>query len=191
MASRGRRGMSTMHDTQISTGTALTWPHGAPHATTDRDLLDRIVARDRVAIRTLYIRHNVGVYRFVLRLIGDKTKAEDIVSEVFFDVWRKAGSFEARKPWDEMPDDDVAVAIIDQADDLQIALDQKDTHSLLSESLKKLSPEHREIVDLVYYHEKSVKEAAEVVGLSRSTVKTRMFYARKRIAEHLDQEGRS
>jgi RNA polymerase sigma-70 factor, ECF subfamily len=199
-----------MHDTQISTRTALLWSHSAAHATTDRDLLDRIVAGDRVALRTLFIRHNVRVYRFVLRLVGDKAKAEDIVSEVFFDVWRKAGSFEARsqvstwilaiarykaitvlrKPRDEMLDDDVAEAIIDQTDDPQIALEKKETRGLLWECLKKLSSEHREIIDLVYYHEKSVEEAAEVVGVSRSTVKTRMFYARKRIAELLEQEGR-
>ena len=44
-----------------------------------------------------------------------------------------------------------------------------------------LSAEHREIVDLVYYHEKSVEEVAEIVGIPENTVKTRMFYARKKL----------
>ena len=46
-----------------------------------------------------------------------------------------------------------------------------------------LSPEHGEVIDLVYYHEKSVKETAEIVGVAEATVKTRMFYARKKLAD--------
>jgi RNA polymerase sigma-70 factor, ECF subfamily len=50
-------------------------------------------------------------------------------------------------------------------------------------SLHRLSPEHREAIDLAYYHGKSVKEIAEIVGITEATVKTRMFYARKKLAE--------
>ena len=46
-----------------------------------------------------------------------------------------------------------------------------------------LSPEHKEIIDLVYYHEKSVDECAQILGVPSGTVKTRMFYARKKLAE--------
>jgi RNA polymerase sigma-70 factor, ECF subfamily len=46
-----------------------------------------------------------------------------------------------------------------------------------------LSPEHREIVDLVYYHERSIAECAEIIGIPAATVKTRMFYARRNLAE--------
>ena len=54
---------------------------------------------------------------------------------------------------------------------------------MLRDALTKLSPEHREIIDLVYYpHEKSVDEAAEILGIPAATVKTRMFYARKKLA---------
>ena len=45
----------------------------------------------------------------------------------------------------------------------------------------KLSPDHREIIDL--YHEKSVEDAADILSIPRATVKTRMFYARKKLAE--------
>jgi RNA polymerase sigma-70 factor, ECF subfamily len=54
---------------------------------------------------------------------------------------------------------------------------------MLRGALTKLSPEHREIIDLVYYHEKSVDDAADILSISRATVKTRMFYARKKLAE--------
>ena len=54
---------------------------------------------------------------------------------------------------------------------------------MLHDCLTQLSPAHREIIDLVYYHEKSIDEVAEIVGVPANTVKTRMFYARKRIGE--------
>jgi RNA polymerase sigma-70 factor (ECF subfamily) len=47
-------------------------------------------------------------------------------------------------------------------------------------SATRLSPEHREIIDLVYYHEKSVDERAQIIGIPAATVKTRMFYARRK-----------
>jgi RNA polymerase sigma-70 factor, ECF subfamily len=53
--------------------------------------------------------------------------------------------------------------------------------------MTKLSREHREIIDLVYYHEKSVNDAARVLGIPSATVKTRMFYARKKLAELVQQ----
>jgi RNA polymerase sigma-70 factor (ECF subfamily) len=52
-----------------------------------------------------------------------------------------------------------------------------------------LSPAHREIIDLVYYHEKTVQETVAIIGIPENTVKTRMFYARKRLAELLKEAG--
>ena len=66
---------------------------------------------------------------------------------------------------------------------------KKDTSEALRECLTGLSPEHREIVDLVYYHEKSVEEVAQIVGIPEATVKTRMFYARKKMGELLKAAG--
>ncbi len=59
----------------------------------------------------------------------------------------------------------------------------------LRECLKELSNEHREVIDLVYYHEKSVEEVAAIVGIPEATVKTRMFYARKKLSELLKERG--
>jgi len=60
---------------------------------------------------------------------------------------------------------------------------------VLRQCLTKLSTEHREIIDLVYYHEKSVEEVAGIVGIPEATVKTRMFYARKKLSELLKEQG--
>src|SRR5262249_26538730 len=65
-------------------------------ASSDEALISRIAAGDRLAMQVLYARHHVRVYRFVLRIVGNPSVAEDLISEVFLDVWRQAGKFEAR-----------------------------------------------------------------------------------------------
>src|ERR1700674_4726841 len=65
-------------------------------ATSDEALIGRIAAGDKLAMQVLFARHHVRVFRFVLRLVRNETMAEDLISEVFLDVWRQAGKFEAR-----------------------------------------------------------------------------------------------
>jgi len=179
----------------------------AKRAQSDRDLLTSIAAGDRSAMRAFYDRYNVQVYRFVLRLIRDASKAEDVVSEVFFVVWRQAGRFEYRSEvstWvlaiarykaisvmrqrqDEPVEDAAAQEIVDEANDSQVALEKKETAAVLRGCLTKLSAKHREVIDLVYYHEKSVNEVAEIIGVPTNTVKTRLFYARQQMRKLYEQ----
>jgi len=178
-------------------------------STSDEVLIGRIANGDRLAMQVLYARYHVRVFRFVVRLVRDEGTAEDLISEVFLDVWRQAGRFEGRSTvstWmlaiarfkaisalrrrsDEELDEDAAGAIEDPSDDPATALEKKDKSASIRKCLMGLSAEHREIVDLVYYHEKSVEEVAEIVGIPANTVKTRMFYARKRLAELLKAGG--
>ena len=181
----------------------------APQAASDEVLIARIAQGDRLAMQVLYGRHHVRVFRFGLRLVRDEQVAEDLISEVFLDVWRQAGKFEGRSAvstWllaitrfkalsalrrrkDLELEDEAALAIEDTSDDPEVAATKKDTGEALRKCLGGLSPEHREIVDLVYYHEKSVEEVAEIVGIPENTVKTRLFYARKKLAELLKAAG--
>jgi RNA polymerase sigma-70 factor, ECF subfamily len=87
-----------------------------------------------------------------------------------------------RRP-DEELDEETAAAIEDLSDNPATALEKKDKSAMIRKCLTGLSAEHREVIDLVYYHEKSVEEVAEIVGIPKNTVKTRMFYARKKLAE--------
>jgi RNA polymerase sigma-70 factor (ECF subfamily) len=177
--------------------------------TSDEVLIARIADGDRLAMQVLFARHQVRVYRFVLRLVRNEATAEDLISEVFLDVWRQAGKFEGRsavstwmlsiarfkalsalrrKPEEEL-DDAMAERIEDCADDPETTVAKKDKAAVLRECLSRLSADHREIVDLVYYHEKSVEEVAGIVGIPEATVKTRMFYARKKLSELLKEQG--
>ena len=177
--------------------------------TSDEVLIARIADGDRLAMQVLFARHHVRVYRFVLRLVRNEATAEDLISEVFLDVWRQAGRFEGRSAvstWmlsiarfkalsvlrrrtDDELDDAMAEQIEDQADDPETTLAKKDKGSVLRECLTRLSAEHREVIDLVYYHEKSVEEVAGITGIPEATVKTRMFYARKKLSELLKEQG--
>jgi len=65
-------------------------------STPDEVLIGRIANGDRLAMQVLYARYHVRVFRFVVRLVRDEATAEDVISEVFLDVWRQAGRFEAR-----------------------------------------------------------------------------------------------
>src|SRR5688572_13098245 len=178
-------------------------------ATPDEVLIGRIATGDRLAMQVLFARHHVRVFRFVLRLVRNESTAEDLISEVFLDVWRQAGRFEGRSAvttWllaiarfkalsalrgrkEAELDDEVAEAVEDTSDDPEVAMQKKDTGEILRKCLTKLSAEHKEIIDLVYYHEKSVEEVAEIVGIPENTVKTRLFYARKKLAELLKAAG--
>jgi len=177
----------------------------AVQATSDDMLLESIADGNRTAMHILYCRHNVRVYRFILRIVRDATTAEDLVSQVFLDVWRTAGQFQGRsqvstwllsiarfkaltamrqRRFEDIDQEDVR-QIPDDCDTPETSLDRSDTSAILRACVQKLSPAHREIITLVYYHEKSVEEVGQIIGIPQSTVKTRMFYARKQLADLL------
>jgi RNA polymerase sigma-70 factor, ECF subfamily len=172
-------------------------------ASTDINLVNRIAAGDKLAMQALFARHRTRTYRWLLRMVHDEALAEDLLSEVFLDVWRQADRFEGRSSvstWlmsiarfkalsalrrrteDELTEE-IEGTLADTANDPEAALQEKNRSELLREALTRLSPEHREIIDLVYYHEKSISECAEILGIPAATVKTRMFYARRKLAE--------
>ena len=80
-------------------------------------------------------------------------------------------------------DEKIEATVADPADDPEVALQEKNRDALLRRALTRLSPKHRQVIDLVYYHEKSIDEVAQIIDVPPATVKTRMFYARKKLAE--------
>ena len=175
----------------------------------DEVLIARIAGGDQLAMQVLFARHHVRVFRFIVRLVRNDATAEDLISEVFLEIWRNAGKFEGRsavstwmlsiarfkalsalrKRTEDELDDETAAAIEDQADDPEVTVAKKDKGAALRDCLNALSAEHREVIDLVYYHEKSVEDVAKIVGIPEATVKTRMFYARKKLSELLRAQG--
>jgi len=171
-------------------------------ADADYVLIRAIAAGSKPAMRTLFLRHHARVLRYATRIVRDHAQAEDVLSEVFLDVWRRAGRFEGRSSvgtWicgiarhkaltalEAKPpthnDDDHLLTLADPAPGPDGGLDAQDRVATLRRCIDALSRDHREIIDLVYFREKSIKEIAAMLGIGLNTVKSRVFYARKRLA---------
>jgi RNA polymerase sigma-70 factor, ECF subfamily len=175
---------------------------GVDGTVADDVLIAAIAAGDWDAMRTLYNRHRIRVFRFATRLVDDVSAAEDVASEAFIEVWRQAGRFEGRssvstwimsilrfkalsarrrRPEAEL-DMKLAATVPDPSLSPEQIVLETDRRVQLRACLSQLSPDHRAIIDLVYYHDKTIEEVAEIVGAPKNTVKTRMFYARRRLA---------
>jgi RNA polymerase sigma-70 factor, ECF subfamily len=176
----------------------------------DVALIAQIAGGDRLAMRSLYLRHERRVFRFVMRMLGDRCLAEDVLSEVFFEVWKKAEHFQGRssvstwllgiarhkaltaastrsRPFESL--DDAAINVADPTADPDAAVLEYERSVILQRCLEALSPEHREVIDLVYYQEMTIKQIADLLAIPENTVKTRMFYARKRLAALVEAAG--
>jgi len=176
---------------------------------TDRALVERVAKGDRAAVRLLFMRHHARVYRFVARQTGSEMMADDIANEVFLELWKQAPGFEGRsevstwllgiarfkalsmlrKKKEAWIDDDDAAQIPDGADTPEVVTMKEDKAAALRRFVDALPEEHRTVIDLAYYHGQSVSEIGEVLDIPVATVKTRMFYARKKLGEALKAAG--
>lgn len=179
-------------------------------ASDDRALIKSIAAGDAKALERLFARNQTRVFRYLTRVVRNEAQAEELVNEVFLGVWQSAGRYEGRsepstwllsiahnkavsalrkKREVEGYDEETAGQIEDEADTPEVSSQKLDKAAQMRDALKALSAEHREIIDLVYYQEQSVSEVAEILGIPEATVKTRMFYARKKLSEILKARG--
>lgn len=178
-------------------------------STSDDDLIGRISAGDNSALRVLFTRHQLKVFRFIMRIVRQEAVAEELTNEVFLEVWRRADRFKGnssvstwmlaiarykaisvmRKRREEELDEYQTEQIMDLSDNPEETTQKTNKGELMRKCIEELSNEHKEVIDLVYYHGKSVNEIAEITVTSASTVKTRMFYARKRLSELLIEAG--
>jgi RNA polymerase sigma-70 factor (ECF subfamily) len=176
---------------------------------TDRALVDRVAKGDRAAVRLLFMRHHARIYRFVARQTGSEMMADDIANEVFLELWRQAPGFEGRsevstwllgiarfkalsllrKKKEDWIDHEAAAAVPDSADTPEVVTMKEDKAAALRRFVDALPEEHRVVIDLAYYHGQSVSEIGEVLDIPVATVKTRMFYARKKLGEALKAAG--
>ena len=177
-------------------------------AVADVELIERIASADNQAMSALVGRYSVRIYRFVLRMVDDRILAEDIVSDVFFEAWQQAHKFEARSKVSTWllaiarnkalsairgrrvhQNLDEALDVADPSENAEAAWQRANRNSNLRDCLMKLSPNHREVLDLIYYHEQPIESVAKIVGIPLNTVKTRVFHARKHLATLLNEAG--
>jgi RNA polymerase sigma-70 factor, ECF subfamily len=177
----------------------------------DEQLIRQIGRGDQIALRTLVARYEVRIFRFIMRLIGDRRRAEDLVSETFTAVWQRAAKFEGRSsvatwilaiaryksltarkqlaPGEEPITAELADSLVDNGPDPEASLARQDQAMMIRRCLDALPRHHAELMELVYYHERSIHEVAQIVGIPENTVKSRMFLARRKLAELLVAQG--
>ncbi len=176
----------------------------------ERALLKSIASGDAKALERLFACTQTRVFRFLMRMVKSAAMAEDLTNEVFLAVWQNAHRYEGRSEpvtWilsiahnkaasalrkkTEVVgvDDEMAAALISDEDAPDVAAQKQDKSTIMRACIDELSTDHRAILDLVYYQEQSVSEVAEVLGIPENTVKTRMFYARKKLSELLLARG--
>ncbi len=166
---------------------------------------------DKAALRLLYARYSTRIFRFVMRMIRDEAKAEEVVNDVMMEVWKSAASFEGRsspstwilgiarfrtlnavrgKKLDTVGMDE-APEVEDQQQDASQEKSTEQMKSLLRNALDRLSSEHREVVELTFFHGLSYPEIAKILQCPENTVKTRMFHARAKLKPWLQNMGLS
>lgn len=166
----------------------------------DAELLARIERGDERAFERLYHTYHRRLVYFLLNLLHRPQLVEEVLDDTMIAVWQRPDSFRGasklstwifaiayRKAMKALRklDEPVEKAEPDlrQSEELpaDLAIWQGQRDRLLSAAIDKLSPDHRAVVHLTYFHEMSYREIAEVVGCPVDTVKTRMFHARRHL----------
>ena len=175
----------------------------------DEALVRSIADGDKAGFKVLYLRHRERVHRFVLRLTGSEEVADEVVNEVFLAIWRNAGRFkgksrvatrllgiarfkaisECRRRSESQLDRHAAAVIEDLADSPVVSIEKRQRSDVLRRCLAKLTPVHRDVINLIYYQARKIEEVARSTGAPVSTIKTRLHYARNHVAELLAEAG--
>jgi RNA polymerase sigma-70 factor (ECF subfamily) len=165
----------------------------------ERCLLGRIGARDREAMRQLYLLYHRRLTRFLSRMLRSRALIDEAVNDTFVIVWQKAGEFRGDSrlsTWimgiayrrglnllrAESRADELLISPT-SADDLSSVEDGEspELSDLLDRAMACLTADHRTVLEMTYYLGYSCEEIAKIVGCPASTVRTRMFHARNKL----------
>jgi RNA polymerase sigma-70 factor (ECF subfamily) len=184
-------------------------PHMPENADPELGWIRRIAEGDRDAFEKLHAAYHARLFRYLLRMIGDAGTAEELTNDTMVSAWKSAGTFKGhskastwlfgiarnkalnalRGKHPLMVDIEAAVAVAASPDTPDRALSRDNLQTAMKQALNELSAEHREVMELTFYQELSYQEIAEIMQCPVNTVKTRMFYAKKRLQEILESRG--
>lgn len=177
-----------------------TSPIPGPAEADEIRLVNGIAAGDRTAFETLYRRYFPKLIRFLDRMTRRPNLIEEIVNDTMLIVWQKAHTFhptckvstwifgiayrkalKAIRGIDEPLECDFDACEGDAGHEPENEARHHELHEILTQALDMLSPEHRAVVCLTYYHGLDYAEIADIMGCPVNTVKSRMFHARRRL----------
>ena len=165
----------------------------------ERELLERIDARDREAMRELYLVYYPRLARFLRRMTRRHDLVDEIVNDTLFVVWEKAGDFRGdsrvstwimgiayrrglnRLRAEYRADERMVLPTTEDQHLRDPVAEQSDLAELLERAMESLSPDHRAVLELTYHLGHSCGEIAAIMDCPINTVKTRMFHARNKL----------
>lgn len=170
-----------------------------------RALLRRVAQREKEAFRALYHALYPQLGRYLFRLTGRADAVDELLNDVMWVVWEKAGDFRGesqvttwvlgiatRKTYRWRTQRRRQQAIVElQTEMVEDADTTNACHDDLTAGLEQLSSEHRQTLELAYYFGYSCEEIAGMMECPVGTVKTRLHYARKRLRDLLDSSSKN
>lgn len=167
-------------------------------------LMRQIAKGDKRAFAKLYRELETPTLRFIQSRLNDPFEANDILHDVFMEIWRSAGKFEGRsmvrtwvfgiayrktmdafrkkkrvEVWSDIPEQP------DPSESADMVLNATQEARHLRSCIDCLSSEHRLAISLAFYEDMTYEEIAEVAGVPSGTIKSRVFHAKKLLLQCL------
>ena len=172
------------------------------------ETLRQIATGDKSAMARLFRALEKPLFAFVQARLNDSHLSNDILQDVFLEVWRGAARFEGRSSvrswifgmaWRKVIDVHRANRRLSFSDDLPdmeddqpgaaALIEQEEESRQLKGCMDGLKDDHRVAIELAFYQDLGYREIAEVLGVPEGTVKTRVFHAKKLLQHCLERSG--
>ena len=156
----------------------------------ERELIQQMKSGDRASFDQIYEKYHVPLFRSAYLICGNREDAEDVLQDTFVTCWLCM----ARERSRQFPDEDMVNRIdqiavsrrMEAADEYERTADK----TVIEEALSALDQASREVIVLYYYEEMSVREVAKTLGILEGTVKSRLYFARRKMKKILQEGGR-
>ena len=191
-----------------STASAELYPAAHPHHGELAALITRIASGDQGAVAALYERTKKQLYGLVLRILRNPATAEEVLMDVYLQVWRQASHYDAQrgrpftwlatiarsraldrlravKPEDQWPDEIETVDVTAHPSDMEEAVMANERRQIVSAALDTFSPREREVIELAYFSGLTQREMASQLDQPLGTIKTRVRRALTKLRETL------
>jgi RNA polymerase sigma-70 factor (ECF subfamily) len=160
---------------------------------------------DAAGLRNAFLTHGAELFGYARRSLGDPAAAEDVVQETFVRAWRARDRFDSGlgtlRTWlftiaRRVVIDHARSRAIRRSEPLPVdvavaddAVEKAMVGWQVEEAMRRLRPEHRQVLLETYYRGRSGREVAEELGIPEGTVRSRLFYALRTLRLTLEELG--
>ncbi len=190
------------------------WAKQKPAEINDVQLMGQIAHGDAAALELLYDRYSPSVMGLAVKMLGDRTAAEEVVQETFWKVWRNAASFRQKRgnvsswlfgiarnlaidnwrrrkarPQAVLDDKDVSETDIDARISIDESVWTKIKHSQVRSAIASLPTAQRRVIELAYFGGLTRQEISDQMDVPLGTVHTRARLGLQKLREALQSQG--